>query len=245
MPTYIASNSFGKDSIATILLALEHNEPLDRSFTVEVMFDNSRGISGEIPEHIQWVYDVAKPKLERMGVVVDIVRSREDYITLFNHILTRGKYIGKVQGAPLLGKCYVLSSCKRKTIHEYNKQFPDAIHYIGIAADEKKRLTRLKENQISLMNKYRVTERMAMDMCRAEGLLSPLYQTSSRGGCWFCPNQRPKQFINLYNNHRELFTELKELSLVPNQIKPTLKFDKTFRDIEKMCEADSLQLKLF
>ena len=44
---YIASCSFGKDSIATILLALEHNEPLDRVVFVEVMFDHSRNISGE------------------------------------------------------------------------------------------------------------------------------------------------------------------------------------------------------
>ena len=41
---YIASCSFGKDSIATILLALEHNEPLDRVVFAEVMFDHERGI---------------------------------------------------------------------------------------------------------------------------------------------------------------------------------------------------------
>ena len=55
-PMYIASCSFGKDSIATILLALEHNEPLDRVVFAEVMFDHQRGISGEIPEHIEWIY---------------------------------------------------------------------------------------------------------------------------------------------------------------------------------------------
>lgn len=36
-PTYIASCSFGKDSLATILLALEHNEPLDRAIFCEVV----------------------------------------------------------------------------------------------------------------------------------------------------------------------------------------------------------------
>ena len=43
-PTYIASCSFGKDSIATILLALEHDEPLDRVVFSEVMFDHARNI---------------------------------------------------------------------------------------------------------------------------------------------------------------------------------------------------------
>lgn len=45
-PTCIASCSFGKDSIATILLALEHGEPLDRVVFSEVMFDHERKISG-------------------------------------------------------------------------------------------------------------------------------------------------------------------------------------------------------
>ena len=40
-PKHVASCSFGKDSIATILLALEHGEPLDEAVYCEVMFDNS------------------------------------------------------------------------------------------------------------------------------------------------------------------------------------------------------------
>ena len=44
---HIASCSFGKDSLATILLALEHGEPLDEAVYCEVMFDKT--ISGEVP----------------------------------------------------------------------------------------------------------------------------------------------------------------------------------------------------
>ena len=80
---YIASCSFGKDSIATILLALEHNEPLDRVVFAEVMFDHERGISGEIPEHIEWIYNTAIPKLAEMGVKVDVVRAKKDYVSFF------------------------------------------------------------------------------------------------------------------------------------------------------------------
>lgn len=82
-PTYIASCSFGKDSIATILLALENNEPLDRVLFAEVMFDHKRDISGEMPEHIEWVYSAAIPKLEAMGVKVDVVRAERDYKYFF------------------------------------------------------------------------------------------------------------------------------------------------------------------
>ena len=72
---HIASCSFGKDSIATILLALENNEPLDRVVFAEVMFDHERNISGEIPEHIEWIYSTAIPKLESMGVHIDVVKA--------------------------------------------------------------------------------------------------------------------------------------------------------------------------
>ena len=48
-PKHVASCSFGKDSIATILLALEHGEPLDEAVYCEVMFDDAT--SGEVPEH--------------------------------------------------------------------------------------------------------------------------------------------------------------------------------------------------
>lgn len=89
-PTYIASCSFGKDSIATILLALEHNEPLDRVVFSEVMFDHARDISGEIPEHIGWIYNTAIPKLHNMGVHVDVVRAERDYRYFFANAVGGG-----------------------------------------------------------------------------------------------------------------------------------------------------------
>lgn len=51
MKRYVASCSFGKDSMATVILALEHNEPLDEVTYCEVMFDEH--ISGEVPEHLE------------------------------------------------------------------------------------------------------------------------------------------------------------------------------------------------
>lgn len=88
---HIASCSFGKDSIATILLALENNEPLDRVVFAEVMFDHERGISGEIPEHIEWIYSYAIHKLENMGVKVDVVRSNKDYRYFFTNAVGGGQ----------------------------------------------------------------------------------------------------------------------------------------------------------
>ena len=63
---YIISCSFGKDSLATILLAKKHGEPLDEAVYCEVMFDKT--ISGEVPEHRDFIYTRGIPALERMGI---------------------------------------------------------------------------------------------------------------------------------------------------------------------------------
>jgi len=69
----IASCSFGKDSMATIILALENKEPLDMVLYAEVMFDENT--SGEIPEHAAFIYEKAIPKIESWGIPVKVVRS--------------------------------------------------------------------------------------------------------------------------------------------------------------------------
>ena len=81
---YFCACSFGKDSIATVLLALQHNEPLDEVVFTEVMFDNKRGISGEDPKHIHWVKTHAAPTLESLGCKVRIIPTEIDYLDSFN-----------------------------------------------------------------------------------------------------------------------------------------------------------------
>ena len=97
---HIASCSFGKDSLATILLALENNEPLDRVVFAEVMFDHERGISGEIPEHIEWIYSIAIPKLAEMGVKVDVVKAKKDYKSFFVSAVGGGGIKARFMGFP-------------------------------------------------------------------------------------------------------------------------------------------------
>lgn len=178
---HIASCSFGKDSIATILLALENNEPLDRVVFAEVMFDHERGISGEIPEHIEWVYNTAIPKLEQMGVKVDVVKSKKDYIHFFRSAVGGGRHKGKIYGFPLGRMCTINRECKLKPIHDYYRQFKDReiVQYVGIAIDEPKRLARLSKkgniDKVSLLQKYGYTEDMAKAKCLEYELLSPIY----------------------------------------------------------------------
>ena len=248
---YIASCSFGKDTICTILLALENNEPLDRVVFAEVMFDNEKGISGEIPEHIEWVYNTAILKLESMGVKVDIVRAKDDYVSCVTHKLEKGDNAGKLQGFPIAGRCKINSTCKVRPIREYYKKWQEEYEitqYIGIAVDEPIRLARLGDGKTSLLAKYGYTEQMALDKCKEYNLVSPLYLNSYRGGCWFCPNAKIREFCQLRKQHPDLWEELKKLDLLENRVSNYFKYDKTLADIEKemdIKEWNDKQPKLF
>lgn len=242
---YIASCSFGKDSIATILLALENNEPLDRVVFSEVMFDISRNISGENPEHIEWVYNTAIPKLKQLGVIVDVIRADTDYVNWFHHT-RKGVYEGKKQGFLRGGMCGLTVKCKIAPIQRYYKQFKNykVITYVGIAWDEFKRLKRLKGNKISLLAKYYCTEQMAVRLCQKYDLLSPIYKKNTRGGCWFCPNAKIKSFAELKKNHPHLWQELVKLSKENNLISTSFKYGLTFQEVERKVDNLILNNKI-
>lgn len=253
-PIYIASCSFGKDSIATVLLALENNEPLDRVVFAEVMFDHSRGISGEIPEHIEWVYSTAIPKLEAMGVKVDVVRAERDYRYFFANAVGGGRHKDKIYGFPIAGKCLMNRDCKVAPIRKYLARVAggsrmvrkNIVQYIGIAKDEPSRLGRIDGvKKISLLDKYGYTEAMARQKAEEYGLLSPIYATGTRNGCWFCPNCSIKQFSQLRKLHPELWGELVQLSHTPNLCSYGFKYGKTVQDVEKLIDWNDRQLKLF
>ena len=139
---HVASCSFGKDSVASLLLAREHGEPLDEAVYCEVMFD--RTVSGEVPEHRDFIYGTAIPTLERMGIKIVVLRSEKTYVDLFTGRITRGPKKGMVRSFPICGRCAVQRDCKARPIRQYQKTLPPgAVSYIGIAKDEQTRLLRL------------------------------------------------------------------------------------------------------
>ena len=237
----IQSWSGGKDSTASIILEHINNLPKSRIMFVEVIFDHKRGISGELPEHIDFVKNIAIPKFESWGYTVDVISDDSDYIQEFYQIVTKSKIAernGKYHGFFIGGMCAGNSRLKMRPIHRYYKQYPNANHIVGIAIDEPKRLERLKNNEYSLLAKYNYTEQMAYDLCKQYDLLSPIYAHNRRGGCWFCPNQSIDSFANLKEKHPNLWAELEHLSKVKNTISGHFKYLKTFNEVA--LEVDGL-----
>ncbi len=185
-------------------MAHENNEPLNIILFVEVMYDHKRGLSGENPKHMAFIKNTAKPLFESWGYQVVILRSAKDYLSFFNHIIqnpTKHKeHKGLRFGFPHTGTCGIKRDCKIKAVNDFLKTFDEqTIQYIGICPEERKRLTSLhkQKNSISLLEKYGYSGKMAMEKCREYGLLSPGYELSDRGGCWFCPNAK-------LDEHREI-----------------------------------------
>ena len=241
---YIASCSFGKDSIAAILLAIRHQEPLDEAVYCEVMFD--KDISGEIPEHREFIYGTAIPVLESMGVKVRVLRSEQTYVGLFTGRITRGPKKGLLRAFPICGRCAVQRDCKLRPIIQYQKSLPaDTVQYIGIAKDEQERLLRLSGNKVSLLDKYGYTEQDAKQLCREAGLLSPIYEFTDRGGCWFCPNAKLRELRHLYDYHPELWRRMLELQALPGKVSEKFNRTMTFADIDAIFRQEDAQQSLF
>lgn len=242
---YIASCSFGKDSLATILLCLKHGEPLDEVVYCEVMFD--RGISGEVPEHRDFIYDRAIPFLEKNGVKVVILRSATTFIESFYRVCKKGKCAGKIIAWPLCGKCCIQRDCKLTPINAYKQSLGrDVTQYVGIAYDEQERLIRLEAGKtISLLEQYQVTELDAVELCKQYGLYSPIYQFAPRNGCFFCPNAKMRELRHLYDHHPDLWNRLLKCQDAPNKATELFNRNFTITEIDELFQAEDRQLCLF
>ena len=242
---HIASCSFGKDSLATVLLALEHGEPLDEVVYCEVMFDDYT--SGEVPEHRDFILDCAIPFLERNGVRVVTLRSSITFVQSFYRVLKKGANAGKLNAWPLCGRCCIQRDCKLPPIRQYKRSLErDAVQYIGIASDEEERLARLDgTRKVSLLSKYNLTEHDATELCRSAGLLSPIYHFAKRNGCFFCPNAGMNELRHLHRHHPELWQKLMDCQKAEN--KATELFNRSYRidELDELFRAEENQLTLF
>jgi len=81
------------------------------------------------------------------------------------------------------------------------------VQYLGIAADEPERIERHinRPNIILPLVDIGWDEEMCRKICEENDLLSPVYTTSARDGCWFCHNQGVEQLRLLRKNYPHLW----------------------------------------
>lgn len=110
-------------------------------------------------------------------------------------------------------------------------------------AVEQERLLRSDGSKVSLLGKYNFIEQDAKQLCRQAGLLSPVYEFTDRGGCWFCPNAKRQELRHLYDHHLDLWGRMLELQALPGKV--TEKFNRTqrFSDIDAIFRHEDRKLE--
>lgn len=198
---YIASLSYGKDSIVIPELCMRFGLPLDRIVTVDIMATST--VPAELPPMVEFKKKADKILKERYGIEVEHITAQKSYEELFYEQRKRGKSAGNINGFPMINAAWCNSRLKLKPLSLFSKD-KNITQYLGICADEPKRIERLKgTNKYALPAQLGYTESMCYELAKSLDLLSPIYESATRGGCWFCHNQSVEQLRFLRKNYRD------------------------------------------
>ncbi len=198
---HILSLSYGKDSLACLGAIAQLGWPLDRIVHAEVWATDT--IPADLPPMMEFKAKADRIIRERCGIEVEHVRGKLTYEQAFYRILGGKKRPGEIYGWPFPGGPYCNSDVKMPGL---NKVETDGnVIYLGIAVDEPNRFHSLSEKKKSPLVEAGWTEEDCRRWCEGNDLLSPIYTTTTRGGCWFCHNQSVQQLRHLRKNYPELW----------------------------------------
>lgn len=229
---HILSLSYGKDSLGCLGAIEKLGLPLDRIIHAEIWATDT--IPADLPPMIDFKEKADKIIKERYGLTVEHISAKTTYENLFykKNQKQSSSYYGKIYGFCGIIRPWCNSRLKVATLERIDK---NAIKYVGIAFDEPKRFKILGDTKISPLVKAEWTEKMCYDWCLKNDLLSPIYSTSTRGGCWFCHNQSVEQLRLLRRNYPDYW----ELLLKWDNDSPvTFKPGRTVHDFDKRFKLE-------
>lgn len=198
---YIASLSYGKDSIKMLDIIVKNNLPLDEIITCDVWA--TKTITADLPPMVEFKKYADKEIYKRYGFKVNHIRSEysyEDYFYMKRGSRAKIENQGKMYGFPLQRGNWCTTRLKTNVL---NKYIGNDIAYIGYAVEEIKRINNNRKNEIYPLVDFNITEKTAYDWCKQNDLLSPVYENSNRNGCWFCHNQKINELKYLRKNYPE------------------------------------------
>lgn len=201
MTQHVLSLSYGKDSLACLGAIEQLGWPLDRIVHAEVWA--TEDIPADLPPMVEFKAKADEIIKERWGIEVEHVRGKRTYEECFylTNNGTGSKFGGKIYGFPYRMGQWCNSRLKMAAINKGKRKID--ISYIGIAADEPGRFHNLSDTKRSPLVEAGWTEADCRQWCEENDLLSPIYTTAARGGCWFCHNQGIGQLRLLRRNYPE------------------------------------------
>ena len=212
---YVLSLSYGKDSMACLGAIEQLGWPLTRIVTADVWA--TQDIPADPPPMVEFKKYADEVIKQRYGIEVEhfvttyaegIRGEKVTYEDVFYRKMTSGKFIGRIKGFPMQKVNWCLK-LKLNAINQIEQNIKGCVYYIGIAVDEPKRFKVLDDTKKSPLVEIGWTEADCKKWCEDNNLLSPIYSSASRGGCWFCHNQSVDQLRLL----RKTYPEYWELML--------------------------------
>ena len=214
---YILSLSYGKDSLACLEAIKQLGYPLDRIIHAEVWATDT--IPADLPLMVEFKKYADKIIEEKYGIKVEHVCAvrggkKLTYESLFYHILKRRKNQEReprIYGFPGLAKMkaqWCTGELKIDIFTRVNAQCgkKNIVQYLGIAADESERIKRHSvPGKVLPLVDIGWNEAYCREWCEENDLLSPIYTTAARGGCWFCHNQSIGQLRLLRKTYPDLW----------------------------------------
>lgn len=198
---HILSLSYGKDSLACLGAIERLGWPLDRIVHAEVWATDT--IPADLPPMVEFKAKADRIIKDRWGIEVEHTRGPLTYEQAFYRVLGGKKRPGEIYGWPFPGVPYCNSGVKMPPLLKIGK---GNIQYIGIAADEPNRFHNLTDTKKSPLVEAGWDEAYCRQWCEENDLLSPIYTTATRGGCWFCHNQVVNQLRLLRKNYPDLWS---------------------------------------
>lgn len=238
-PKYVASISYGKDSLAMLEIIKRNNMPLDRIIHCEVWATPT--IQADLPPMVEFKDKADKIIRERYGIEVERVRAEKSYEEQFYQVYQRGGRKGEIYGWPFMMRPWCNDRLKAAPLDRTHRKYGEHTVYIGIAVDEPRRMGILTGNKRSPLVEHGITEQWCYDWCKENDLLSPIYTTATRGGCWFCHNQSIGQLRLLRKNYPELWAMM--LKWDNDAPHPFLPNGTTIHDYEKRFDLEDRQLR--
>lgn len=197
---HILSLSYGKDSMACFGACELLGWPIDRVVTAEVWATDT--IPADLPPMVEFKAHADRIIKERWGIQVEHVRAKRSYEDLFYMVChgEKSRIAGKIYGWPYQRGPWCNSRLKQAALAKIR-----GVQYIGIAVDEPNRFHILSDTKKSPLVEAGWTEADCRRWCEENDLLSPIYTTAARGGCWFCHNQGVGQLRLLRRNYPDLW----------------------------------------
>lgn len=194
---YIASVSFGKDSLAMLLLLIKNQYDLD-----EVIFYDT----GMEFQAIYDIRDIIKALLHKLNIKYTELKPNESftYKMLEKEVHKRNGQLQKGYGL-CGGRCRWGTTEKNKTIEKYLKEQygQDYKEFIGIAYDETTRIEKERnEHKLLPLVDWKMTEKDCLEYCYNNGFYWEengirLYDVLDRVSCWCCGNKNKKELENM------------------------------------------------